>query len=231
MKDAIILAGGVGSRISSVAGGLPKALLDVAGRPFIEYVLDQLNDAGIHRVIIAASYKWEMIQGYLKSQYKNMLIEYSIEEAPLGTGGAIKQAFELYSVKESIVVNADTLFKIDLSALVVAHHEADAFISIALREVTDMSRYGAVTLKGLLVESFGEKNVSGPGLINGGIYVIDSAFWDKSKTTQSFSFEKDILEQYTNLGMINGFAQSGYFIDIGIPDDLERARNEFKMST
>ena len=228
MKDAIILAGGVGSRIASVAGGLPKALLDVAERPFIEYVLDQLADAGVDRVIIAASYKWEMIKGYLGSQYRNMLIEYSIEETPLGTGGAIKQAFDLYQVKEAIVVNADTLFKIDLSSMIAAHHEADAFISIALREVSDMSRYGAVTVDGSSVRSFGEKNISGPGLINGGIYIVDSVFWNTSKTKQSFSFEKDILEKYTDLGMINGFAQSGYFIDIGIPDDLERARKEFK---
>ena len=228
MKDAIVLAGGIGSRIASVAGGLPKALLDVAERPFIEYVLDQLSDAGVERVIIAASYKWETIKAYLGSHYKNMLIEYSIEETPLGTGGAIKQAFELYLVKRAIVVNADTLFRIDLESLVAEHDAADAFISVALRQVPDMSRYGAVTLSGSTLTSFGEKNVSGPGLINGGIYVIDSEFWNTSKTPQSFSFERDVLESYTDLGMIDGFVKTGYFIDIGVPADLERARNEFK---
>ena len=126
------------------------------------------------------------------------------------------------------MVNADTLFKIDLESLVNEHHEADAFISVALREVPDMSRYGAVTVNGSTLTSFGEKNVSGPGLINGGIYVIDSEFWHTSKTPQSFSFERDILESFTELGMISGFVKTGYFIDIGVPEDLETARKQFK---
>lgn len=233
MRSAIVLAGGIGSRIESVAGGLPKALLDVEGRPFIEYVLDQLIDAGVEHVVIACSYKWQMINDYLGDEYRTLEINYSVEQYPLGTGGAIKQAFALFNLPAAIVVNADTLFKIDLAELERQHHEREAFISLALRGVDDVSRYGEVTVgdRGKLL-TFNEKSRSGPGLINGGIYIIDAEIWDDDgiDVDDKFSFETDVLQQYVKYGIFYGFPMDGYFIDIGIPEDLERARKEFKIN-
>lgn len=232
MKSAIVLAGGIGSRIESVAGGLPKALLDVEGRPFIEYVLDQLINAGIAHVVIACSYKWQMINDYLGDQYRDLEISYSVEQYPLGTGGAIKQAFELFGLQQAIVVNADTLFKIDLAALENQHYQHNAFVTLALRNVDDVARYGEVTVgdRNKLV-SFNEKSRSGPGMINGGIYIIDAELWDDDQIAVSgkFSFETDVLA-HVELGIFYGFPMDGYFIDIGIPSDLERARKEFKSN-
>lgn len=230
MKSAIVLAGGIGSRIESVAGGLPKALLDVEGRPFIEYVLDQLIAAGVEQVVIACSYKWQMIADYLGDEYRDVNILYSVEQYPLGTGGAIKQAFDLFSLPEAIVVNADTLFKIDLAQLEADHHSHNAFVTLALRNVGDVSRYGEVTVGDRnQLSSFNEKSRSGPGLINGGIYIIDAETWDDAgiDVGDKFSFETDVL-QNVDLGIFYGFPMDGYFIDIGIPSDLERARKEFK---
>lgn len=232
MKSAIILAGGVGSRIESVAGGLPKALLDVEGRPFIEYVLDQLIDAGVQEVVIACSYKWQMIADYLGDRYRNLDIAYSVEQYPLGTGGAIKQAFDLHNLSEAIVVNADTLFKIDLSELERQHYAHNAFITLALRSVDDVARYGEVTVNERnKLTSFNEKSRTGPGLINGGIYIVDAEIWDDDgiNVADKFSFETDVL-QNVDLGIFYGFPMDGYFIDIGIPSDLERARKEFKTA-
>ena len=233
MRSAIVLAGGVGSRIESVAGGLPKALLDVEGRPFIEYVLDQLIDAGVQHVVIACSYKWQMIADYLGDTYRSLAIDYSVEAYPLGTGGAIKQAFDLFNIQEAFVVNADTLFKIDLAELARRHRESNAFISLALRSVDDVSRYGEVTVRDHdKLATFNEKTRSGPGLINGGIYVVDVEIWDDSMidVSERFSFETDMLQRYVDLGIFYGFPMDGYFIDIGIPSDLERARKEFKSN-
>jgi len=230
MRSAIVLAGGIGSRIESVAGGLPKALLDVEGRPFIEYVLDQLIDAGVEHVVIACSYKWQMIADYLGEEYRTLSIDYSVEQYPLGTGGAIKQAFDLFDLPEAIVVNADTLFKIDLAELERQHHEHNAFITLALRNVDDVSRYGEVTVgDNNRLASFNEKSRTGPGLINGGIYIVDAETWDDTgiDVDDKFSFETDVLQR-VELGIFYGFAMDGYFIDIGIPSDLERARKEFK---
>lgn len=232
MKSAIILAGGIGSRIESVAGGLPKALLDVEGRPFIEYVLDQLIDARVQEVVIACSYKWQMIADYLGDNYRNLDIAYSVEQYPLGTGGAIKQAFDLHNLSEAIVVNADTLFKIDLPELEQQHHDHNAFITLALRSVDDVARYGEVTIDSRnKLTSFNEKSRTGPGLINGGIYIVDAEIWndDGINVADKFSFETDVL-QNVDLGIFYGFPMDGYFIDIGIPSDLERARKEFKTA-
>ena len=232
MKSAIILAGGVGSRIESVAGGLPKALLDVEGRPFIEYVLDQLIDAGVEHVVIACSYKWQMIADYLGDEYRSLTVNYSVEQYPLGTGGAIKQAFDLHDLSEAIVVNADTLFKIDFAELERQHYHHNAFITLALRNVDDVSRYGEVTVNERnKLTSFNEKSRTGPGLINGGIYIVDAEIWDDSgvDVDDKFSFETDVL-QNVDLGIFYGFPMDGYFIDIGIPSDLERARTEFKIT-
>jgi D-glycero-alpha-D-manno-heptose 1-phosphate guanylyltransferase len=229
MNTAIVLAGGLGTRLASVSNGTPKVLMPINGKPFIEYVFDNLIAAGISRAVVTASYKWELLHSTYGDKYKTLELLWSIEFEPLGTGGAIKQAFDLHNVHEAVVVNADTIFKVDLAEIVQFHRAKMSQITIAMRHVDDVNRYGEVTVgvDGMLT-AFNEKSRSGPGLINGGVYVIDSSFWKGHSFDVVFSFERDCLQQLVGKDRLFGIVQDGYFIDIGIPEDLERAQNELK---
>jgi len=226
MTTAVLLAGGLGTRLAVVSGGVPKPLIEVAGRPFIEYVLDHALEHGISDFVIAVSYRWETLQYHLGNSYRGHTISWSIEKVPLGTGGAIYKALEDNNLARAIVMNADTLFLADLSQLEIMHQRYSKNISIALRTVPDISRYGAVSLnKQGYIENFIEKGMQGPGLINGGIYLIERhAFSSLEINLGAFSFEQDMLlprlKQLQPFGMVS----NAYFIDIGIPQDLEKAR-------
>lgn len=227
MRHAVLLAGGRGSRLESVSGGLPKPLMQVAGRLFIEHILDNLVQAGCDNIVIAASYKWELLRDHLGSSYKGCALDWSIENKPLGTGGAIRQAFKLFDIAAAIVQNADTLFRINLDALEKQHIASRATVTVGLREVPDVARFGEVVIDedGRIVR-FSEKGRRGRGLINGGVYLIDSRVWLSSQLPEAFSFESDFLQQRIKTEALYGYQSDGYFIDIGVPDDLERARRD-----
>lgn len=228
MKTAIVLAGGLGTRLASVSNGTPKVLMPINGKPFIEYVFDNLIEQGVTRAVVTASYRWELLHQTYGTQYKNLELLWSIEITPLGTGGAIKQAFDLHDIEEAVVVNADTIFKVDLSALEQLHRTNQAQITIAMRGVENVERYGEVTAVDNQLTAFNEKSRTGPGLINGGVYLIDSRFWKAHSFETAFSFERDCLQKYVGRDRFYGLVQDSYFIDIGIPEDLERAQNELK---
>lgn len=227
MRHAVLLAGGRGTRLESVSGGLPKVLVQVGGRPFIYHVLDGLVDSGCEHIVIAASFRWELLRDHLGTSYKRCALDWSIETSPLGTGGAIRRAFKLYDLPGAFVLNADTLFRVDLHALEQQHLACGAAVTLALRQIPDVARFGAVVLgEGKRVKLFCEKGGQGPGLINAGVYLIDGHVWLNSETTEAFSFERDFLQQRVATEAIYGYRADGYFIDIGVPDDLERARRE-----
>jgi D-glycero-alpha-D-manno-heptose 1-phosphate guanylyltransferase len=227
MRHAVLLAGGRGTRLESVSGGLPKPLMEVGGRPFIEHVLDSLANAGCAHIVIAASYKWELLRDHLGSSYKGCALSWSIETKPLGTGGAIRQAFKLFNLAAAFVQNADTLFRVNLHALEMHHIASRATVTVGLREVPDVARFGEVVLdEGGRIVSFSEKGRHGRGLINGGVYLIDGHVWLGSQLLETFSFERDFLQQRIETEALYGYQSDGYFIDIGVPDDLERARRD-----
>src|SRR6266404_987948 len=224
MKHAVLLARGRGTRLESVSGGLPKPLMQVGGRPFIEHVLDNLVRAGCDQIVIAASYKWELLRDHLGSSYKGCALGWSIETKPLGTGGAIRQAFKLFDLAAAFVQNADTLFRVDLEALEKRHLASKATVTLGLREVPDVFRFGEVVIDGGgRIVLFSEKGRHGRGLINGGVYLIDGRAWRDSQLLEAFSFERDYLQQRVDTEALYGYQADGYFIDIGVPDDLERA--------
>jgi D-glycero-alpha-D-manno-heptose 1-phosphate guanylyltransferase len=229
MKHAVLLAGGRGSRLDSVSEGLPKPLMQVAGRPFIEYVLENLVSAGCDHIVVAASYKWELLRDHLGDRYKSCALDWSIESRPLGTGGAIRQAFRVFNLTDALVLNADTLFRIDFDALEARHAESSAAVTVALREVPDVARYGEVLVDGnQRIVEFREKGRHGRGLINGGIYLIDECIWTDALPVDAFSFEVDVLQRRVGCESLYGYRADRYFIDIGIPEDLERARNDLR---
>ena len=229
-KDAVILAGGFGTRLSHVVSDVPKPMAPVYGKPFLCYLLDRLIDAGIRRIILATGYKHECIESYFGSAYRLAEILYSHEDTPLFTGGAIRQAAERVTGDDFVVLNGDTLFDIDLDRLYTFHTGHQAHLSIALREVPDTSRYGAVSCTDRKITAFHEKTESGgAGLINGGIYAINHAWLMSLDLPTRFSFEKELMQPMAGDSQFYGLAFNDYFIDIGVPEDYYRAQEEFRQ--
>ncbi|ECK3894139.1 D-glycero-D-manno-heptose 1-phosphate guanosyltransferase, partial [Campylobacter coli] len=216
--QAIVLAGGLGTRLRSVVQDLPKPMAPINGEPFLAFVLEHLKKQGITEVILSVSYKYELIQEYFKDEFHGMRIRYNIEKELLGTGGAIKDALKLIK-NEVYVLNGDTFFDIDLKKLVLSNSNK---ICIALKQIQNFDRYGTVNIdKQGLVTSFEEKVFKKQGLINGGIYLLKKDIFDKFDLEKKFSFEEFLQENYKSL-KIQTQIFDDYFIDIGIPKDYRR---------
>jgi len=227
IKEAIILAGGLGTRLRSVVSELPKCMAPVAGKPFLHYVIAHLQKKGVDKFIFSIGYKSEAIVNYLNEQYSILNIQYSIEDEPLGTGGAIKLACNKTTEKNILVLNGDTLFSIDVLKLSALHELNNADCTLSLKPMQNFDRYGVVELNNdLSVASFKEKQFYKSGLINGGVYALNAEKFVTEKLPEKFSFEKDYLEKFYTKRKMYGFVQDEYFIDIGIPEDYERAQKE-----
>jgi D-glycero-alpha-D-manno-heptose 1-phosphate guanylyltransferase len=224
---AIVLAGGLGTRLSSITTDRPKPMALVRSRPFLAYLLDYLIEQGVQAAVLAVSYKWEIIRDHFGNEYRGMPLSYSVENEPLGTGGAIRHALETLVDNEVVVVNGDTLFRVDLDELANVHHTSNAMLTIALKQVPDCDRFGQVEIASDgVVAGFLEKSAAGPGWINGGVYMLNRRLFTDFSMPLKFSFERDLVEP--NIEQIRPYAyQSGaYFIDMGVPDDYERAQGE-----
>jgi D-glycero-alpha-D-manno-heptose 1-phosphate guanylyltransferase len=227
IREAIILAGGLGTRLRSVISDLPKCMAPVAGKPFLSYVIEYLQKQEIENFIFSVGYKKESIIHFLNSQLSIINYQLSIEEEPLGTGGAIKLACSKANEKTVLIVNGDTLFKIDVSKLAAFHDMCGADCTLSLKPMQNFDRYGAVELnKDYSIKSFNEKQFYEAGLINGGMYALHSERFLKEDLPEKFSFEKEYLEKYVSEKRMYGVVQDKYFIDIGIPEDFERAQVE-----
>ena len=228
IREAIILAGGLGTRLRSVIEALPKPMAPIGDQPFLAYLLHYLADQGLERIILSVGYQHEAILNHFGTEYMEMELVYAIEEEPLGTGGGIHLAMQKVRGEQAAMLNGDTFFKVDLHELEAFHAQKQAGISIALRRLRKFDRYGTVEIMGDgLVTNFREKAYREQGLINGGVYVISKDFWDNLDILgPKFSFEKDVLEKYLSQGKIYGEEFSDYFIDIGIPEDYEKAQVE-----
>ncbi|HAA1924205.1 D-glycero-D-manno-heptose 1-phosphate guanosyltransferase [Campylobacter coli] len=214
--QAIVLAGGLGTRLRSVVQDLPKPMAPINGKPFLAFVLEYLKKQGITEIILSVSYKYELIQEYFKDEFHGMKIHYNIEKELLGTGGAIKDALKLVK-NEAYVVNGDTFFDIDLKKLVLNSSK----ICIALKQMQNFDRYGTVNVDEQgIVTSFEEKVFKKQGLINGGIYLLKKDIFDKFDLEKKFSFEEFLQENYIKL-KARAEIFDDYFIDIGIPEDYQ----------
>lgn len=226
--EAIILAGGFGTRLSTVVNDVPKPMAPISNKPFLSYLLDYLSGYQLNSVVLCTGYKHEKIEEYYSFSYKNTNIRYSVEETPLGTGGAIKQALQKVKSDSAIILNGDTLFNINLSEFIKFHHKLKSDISVALKELSDFDRYGSVILDGERIIGFEEKKHKSLGYINGGVYILNKNVFEKYELPQTFSFEKQILETRTRELSVSGYKSNEYFIDIGIPEDYKKAQEEIK---
>jgi D-glycero-alpha-D-manno-heptose 1-phosphate guanylyltransferase len=225
VHEAIILAGGLGTRLREAVSEVPKSMAPVNGRPFLDYLLAYLAHHDVRKVILAVGYKAGSIITHYGEKY-----DYSVEDEPLGTGGAVRQALGLSNEKETLVLNGDSFFDIDFKSFCQLHAQAGADCSLALRRTEDAGRYGTViTGPGGRINRFHEKNESrGTGLINGGIYLVNrQKFLDHTPAETPFSLEKDFFEKKAGELKLFGFEFEDYFIDIGIKKDYEKAQNDF----
>ena len=230
IQEAVILAGGLGSRLKEVVNDVPKVMAPVNGRPFLEYILDYLHRNIINHVVLSVGYKHEIIQKHFGKRYKDIELDYAIEETPLGTGGGIQKSFDKIKGYRAYVFNGDTLFLINLEKLTNFHRSKQTLFTLVLREVANTSRYGTVINdeKGLII-SFNEKGQNkGKGLINGGVYLIEKKFFNHYPFPEKFSLEKDCFENLVHKKIFYGVICKQYFIDIGIPEDYKTAQDEFK---
>lgn len=228
--EAIILAGGLGTRLRSVVKEVPKCMAPVCEQPFLHYQLQYLSQfKEIDRVILSVGYLREVIFDWIEGQKLPFEIAYAIEETPLGTGGGIKLALQQLKGKEAIILNGDTFFDVNLSELKNCGMANTQAITLALKEMTHFDRYGTVALtEEEIIEKFNEKQPCEKGLINGGIYYIDLNKISLDEFPDKGSFEKEVLETNVSRRNLRGYISDGYFIDIGIPEDYQKANVDFK---
>lgn len=222
--EAIILAGGFGTRLRSVVSDVPKPMAPVGGRPFLELPLDQLEKYGFSHVVLSTGYMHEVVEAHFGNCYHSIEISYAVEQEPLGTGGGMRNALKQCDEDDIVVLNGDTLFCIDYEALTTFYKSHPTRLAVVLRQVADTSRYGSVETDCCdRISRFTEKNAAGGfGAINGGIYMIRRSLLEEYPLGQNFSFEKDVLQSRYTKEPFFGYVSSAYFIDIGIPDDYRR---------
>ncbi len=227
VQEAIILAGGLGTRLRSAVPDLPKCMAPVNGLPFVHYVIRHLQSKGIQQFIFALGYKHEAFFDFLQQALPNGNYTYTIEETPLGTGGGIRLACSKASTETVLVTNGDTLFRGEIAPLYAQHQAKHASCTLSLKPMQDFDRYGVVETNAQgKVTAFKEKQYYAAGQINAGMYLLQRRDWLQLPFPEKFSFEKDYLETYCGQSAIYGLAQDAYFIDIGIPEDFQRAQTE-----
>lgn len=227
--EAIILAGGLGTRLRGVIGEIPKCMAPVNREPFLYYLFRELAQQGAGRVVLSLGYRHEVVLDWLKDRQWPFAVDYVIEKEPLGTGGGIRLAMEQVKEEQALVLNGDTLFRVSLEQLQVFHRARKAVTTLSLKPLEHFDRYGTVVLDAdARIRSFEEKKPLASGLINGGVYCISKAAFLSLPLPARFSFEKDYLEALGEDLPFYGFECTGYFIDIGIPEDYARAQEDFQ---
>jgi len=231
--QAVVLAGGAGTRLRSMVADFPKPMAPVRGRPFLEYLVAQVAAAGMTDVVLCVGYGADVIADHFGDGTRfGVNIVYSREYAPLGTGGALKLAEERLTGDRWLVLNGDSLFDISLADLIARHMDHPAEATLALARVDDSRRYGTVTVAadGTVV-AFAEKSETPtPDPINGGLYIIERTVLHRIPADRPVSFEREVLpgllgarDELFGVGL-RAEAFDGYFIDIGIPADFLRAQ-------
>jgi len=224
--EAILLAGGLGTRLATRLNGVPKPMAPVAGRPFLEILLNQVERAGCTRALLSVGHLHESIQNHFGSSWRGMQLHYVFEAVPLGTGGAIRAALLQATEEYVLVLNGDTFLQADYAALLAFHAAEGASLTMAITLQEDIARYGGVLVAGKRIVGFQEKGQSGSGWINAGEYVLNRNLKWPQSLPKKFSFETDFLVPETCRLAPAAYEVDGFFLDIGVPEDLDRAQTE-----
>jgi len=235
MQDvkAMVLVGGLGTRLRPVVSSKPKVLASIGERSFLELLVRQLRSQGIQRLVMCTGYLADQIESkFSDGRAWDVSIEYSKEEIPLGTAGAVKLAQRhLCNIPEFLVLNGDSFLEVDFQSLMAFHRRHNgAVATMAVLRVENASRYGTVHVDASgRVRSFAEKTGSEtPGLVNGGIYIFNHSVLQHIPEGR-VSLERDVFPRLLDQG-VYAQEQHGMFIDIGTPADYARAQELLRLS-
>jgi D-glycero-alpha-D-manno-heptose 1-phosphate guanylyltransferase len=223
--EAIVLAGGFGTRLKQIVPDLPKPMAPIAGRPFLEILLTALARKGFTRVVLSLGFMADKISAHFGDRYAGMALAYEVEQQPLGTGGAIRAALLRCTADHVFVFNGDTYLDLEADELEDLWQRSRRPV-IVVREVPDTARFGRVEMNNGRISSFLEKGLPGAGLINAGCYVLPQGALDAFPLGLNFSIETEYLSKELGRTSIDGFVTRGRFIDIGVPEDYARAQVE-----
>lgn len=225
--EAIVLAGGFGTRLKSVVPNLPKPMAPVAGRPFLEILLSMLHRKGFTRIVLSLGYMSEKIISHFGGHFSGMELVYEVESQPLGTGGAIRAGLERCIADHAFIFNGDTYLDLEVDELECMWQAVFNPI-IVVREVTDISRFGKVEMSNGRINAFLEKGGVGLGLINAGCYVLPKYALNSFPLGKPFSIETDFFAKHIQSSRFGGFVTRGCFIDIGVPEDYAFAQTKLE---
>jgi D-glycero-alpha-D-manno-heptose 1-phosphate guanylyltransferase len=236
LPPAVILAGGLGTRLRSAYSAGPKSMAPVGGRPFLDYLLQWLSSEGVEDVILCVGYKRSHIRRFVGGGRKwGLRVRYSVEKKLLGTGGAVKKAGRLIPGNRLLVVNGDTFVYVRLGELMEFHQSRKAVATLTAVKIADSARYGSLRMDDRArVAAFLEKSgideskrsKTQKRLINGGVYVFEKTVLKTIRTRKTTSLEKEVFPSLVANKRLHGFKCEAYFLDIGVPKDLRRAQSE-----
>ena len=221
---AVVLAGGLGTRLRPAVPDLPKPMAPVAGRPFLEWVLEPLARAGFERVVLAVGYRHEMVSAHFGNRWRGLTLAYSVEPQALGTGGALRLAAGRSPGRPLMVLNGDTFLEMDAAAMWRRHEAAGAQVTLAVRQVADTARYGALEVHDGRVTAFAPRGRGGPGLASAGALVLSPAALDAMPRRGAFSLEADFMAPRVQALQPLAHTVEGRFVDIGVPEDYALAQ-------
>jgi D-glycero-alpha-D-manno-heptose 1-phosphate guanylyltransferase len=228
MLEAIVLAGGLGTRLKEVVPDLPKPMAPVNGKPFLTYLLDNLVEKKFERIILSVGYMAEKIISHFGYRYRELELVYSMEKKPLGTGGAIKLALQKSTQDHVYIMNGDTYLDFDINSTELMW-KSNACPIIIATYVDNINRYGHIKYENNLVKGFIEKGNDGAGVINAGYYIFRKNQFDNIFLKDQFSLEIDYLSDAIKKELFYIFVAQGFFIDIGLPEDYAKARTILNM--
>lgn len=223
--EAVVLAGGFGTRLRQLVPDVPKPMAPVAGRPFLEILLVSLAQKGFDRVVLSLGFMADKVSGHFRARFAGMSLVYEVESKPLGTGGAIRQALTCCESDHVFVFNGDTYLDLEVAEVEALWTQNHAPI-IVVREVPDAARFGRVEVSQGRMVAFAQKGGAGPGLINAGCYLLPRDIFSAGNWPEAFSIEDDFLATNVSKHRFDVFVTQGHFIDIGVPADYARAQVE-----
>lgn len=228
--DALILAGGLGTRLQSVVSDRAKPVATVGERPFVLWMMRHVAQSGlVKRFIVCTGHLAHSVRDSLGSEVSGVPVNYSEESRPLGTGGALRLALRRFDCKNTVLaLNGDSHVGVEIGRLVSKFEPRAADFMLTLTRVDSTTRYGRVEMSGSRVNRFSEKGVEGPGWINAGVYLLSPGGCRRlAESPEVCSFERDVLPVALSAGRVMGYRARAGFIDIGVPEDYKRAQQLF----
>jgi len=226
--EAIVLAGGRGTRLGALTVQVPKPMVPVAGRPFLAFILDHLIGQGVNRIILSVGYLHEVIESHFGASYQGAALAYVVEEQALGTGGGTRLALEQAREEFVFVVNGDTYFPAGFQAMLQAQKSMQADVVMALKPVPAAGRFGRVEVSGGIVTGFREKSGDGASLVNGGTYLVRRTRILPLLPAGAGSLEYDCIPGILKSHVVAAVTADVMFLDIGEPSSYALAQTQLE---